>query len=331
MRRALLIIALGALVVPAGASGASGGGSAPAAVTVPTPPAAPAAAGGSVANAGGTAPDTSPAAQGATGGNNPSRPFRIPPVIRSFSASPRSQVWGSPPTRLRFRVDATNLSFVRIVLGVRRRGSRTERKVSLGRVRTGRAVVRSWSRQGIAPGTYRLALRVVDARGRALARAASATITVRVKPTPKPSPAPAPSAPSGSGVFPVRGPVTWGDGFGVDRGDHKHGGQDLAAAAGTPLVSPRRGTVFATGYGAGTGNYVVIQDASSDQYYVFFHLQTGSTVVSKGQSVSAGQRIGSVGSTGNSTGPHLHFELWIGPWWGGGHAVDPAPFLHSLQ
>ena len=326
----MLIFALGALAAP-GLAHAQSGGSAPAGRTVTTPAPAPApAAPGSLANAGGTAPDTSPAGRGATGGNTASRPFRIPPVIRSFSASPRSQVWGSPPTRLRFRVDATNLDFVRVVLGVRRTGSRTERKFSLGRVRTGRAVVRRWSRRGIAPGTYRLALRVVDARGRSLARAATATITVKVRPRPKPAPAPTPSAPSGSGVFPVRGPVTWGDGFGVDRGDHKHNGQDLAAASGTPLVSPRRGTVHAVGSGGGSGYYVVVKDAERDHYYVYFHLLAGSTVVSEGQSVSAGQRLASVGSTGHSTGPHLHFELWVGAWWGGGHAVDPAPFLRSL-
>jgi murein DD-endopeptidase MepM/ murein hydrolase activator NlpD len=130
-------------------------------------------------------------------------------------------------------------------------------------------------------------------------------------------------------VFPVRGPVTWGDGFGVDRGDHKHGGQDLAAASGTPLVSPRRGTVVATGYGGATGYYVVVKDSARDVCYVFFHLLAGSTVVAKDQSVAAGQRLGSVGSTGNSTGPHLHFEVWVGAWWGGGHGVDPAPYLRS--
>jgi murein DD-endopeptidase MepM/ murein hydrolase activator NlpD len=124
--------------------------------------------------------------------------------------------------------------------------------------------------------------------------------------------------------------VTWGDGFGVDRGDHRHNGQDLAAASGTPLVSPRRGSVYATGYGGATGYYVVVKDAERDHFYVYFHLLAGSTAVSEGQGVSAGQRVGSVGSTGNSSGPHLHFELWVGGWWGDGHSVDPAPFLRGL-
>jgi len=163
MRRALTIFALSALAAP-GVAHAQSGGSAPASqppapVAVPTVPAP---STGSLANVGGTAPDTSPAGRGATGGNTASRPFRIPPVIRSFSASPRSLVWGSGPTRLRFRVDATNLRSVRVVLGVRRRGARRERAVSLGRVRTGRTVARRWARAGLAPGTYRLSFDLVE-------------------------------------------------------------------------------------------------------------------------------------------------------------------------
>ncbi|HVE67510.1 MAG TPA: M23 family metallopeptidase [Solirubrobacteraceae bacterium] len=323
MRRVLTIFALGALMAPAAAHAQTGGS---------TPAAPAAAAPGGTTPTGGTVPDVT---QGVTGGNTASRPFRIPPVIRGFSASPRSLVWGSGPTRLRFRVDATNLSAVRVALDVRATGSRSRRRVSLGRVRTGRVVTRRWTRAGIAPGTYRLALRVVDGRGRSLARAATATITVKVRPRPRPRPAPAADpapapAPSGSGVFPIQGAHTWGEGFGVDRGTHRHNGQDLAAASGTPLVSPRRGTVHAAGHGGGSGYYVVVKDAERDHYYVYFHLLAGSTVVSEGQPVSAGQRIGSVGSTGHSTGPHRHFELWVGAWWGGGHAVDPAPFLRSL-
>src|SRR5205807_3090642 len=132
------------------------------------------------------------------------------------------------------------------------------------------------------------------------------------------------------GVFPVAGPHSYGDGFGVDRGDHVHMGQDVPAAEGTPLVSPRPGTVQATGYSAsGAGNYVVIRDSGRDRTYVFMHLQSGSTAVSEGQSVSAGQRIGRVGSTGDATGPHLHFEEWIGAWYGGGQAIGPLPDLRS--
>jgi murein DD-endopeptidase MepM/ murein hydrolase activator NlpD len=338
MRRALIILALGALAAPATAHAQStaSGGTTPEAAVTPVAAVAPAAGGSAPGGLPAGARPTVPASNAATGGNPYGRTFRIPPVIRGFSATPAAVTWGGAPTRLRFRVDATNLRSVRVVLDVRARGARSVRRIALGVQPTGRSLTRTWTRDGIDPGTYYLALRVVDARGRSLAQAASASITVRVKPTPKPAPAPAPAAtpspspaPSGSGVFPVRGPVTWGDGFGVNRGDHLHNGQDLAAASGTPLVTPRRGTVVATGFGSGSGYYVVVKDSDRDVSYVFFHLLAGSTVVSKDQALAAGQRVGSVGATGDATGPHLHFEVWLGAWWGGGHSVDPAPYLRS--
>jgi murein DD-endopeptidase MepM/ murein hydrolase activator NlpD len=57
------------------------------------------------------------------------------------------------------------------------------------------------------------------------------------------------------------------------------------------------------------------------------HMQTGSVAVRQGQRVRIGQLIGRVGSTGHSTGPHLHFEIWVGGWFGRGHPIDPLPLL----
>ena len=47
----------------------------------------------------------------------------------------------------------------------------------------------------------------------------------------------------------------------------------------------------------------------------------------EGDRVATGQRLADVGSTGSSSGPHLHFEIWSGAWYGGGHAIDPLPDL----
>jgi murein DD-endopeptidase MepM/ murein hydrolase activator NlpD len=131
--------------------------------------------------------------------------------------------------------------------------------------------------------------------------------------------------------FPIAGPFDWGGpdaGFGAKRKGHRHQGQDLAAAAGTPIVAPYRGVVTAVEYQArGAGHYVVIHSADYD--YVFMHLRTGSAVVKEGQSVRTGQRVGDVGSTGESSGPHLHFEVWVGPWYAGGHPIDPLPLLQA--
>ncbi|MCR5215745.1 MAG: peptidoglycan DD-metalloendopeptidase family protein [Lachnospiraceae bacterium] len=87
-----------------------------------------------------------------------------------------------------------------------------------------------------------------------------------------------------------------------------HRGTDIAAPTGTPVVAAASGLVTAAGFNASMGNYVVIShgDGISTRYY-----HNSSLAVSEGQAVSAGQTISYVGSTGWSTGPHLHFEVRI--------------------
>lgn len=129
--------------------------------------------------------------------------------------------------------------------------------------------------------------------------------------------------------FPVEGPHDYGGAgsrFGADRGDHRHMGQDVAAAAGTKLVAAHEGRVAYTQYqGGGAGYYVVIfgRDGSDS---VYMHMN-GPATVRAGQKVMAGQKIGEVGNTGASYGAHLHFELWTPHWYAGGHAYDPLPSL----
>ena len=143
----------------------------------------------------------------------------------------------------------------------------------------------------------------------------------------------APTTATATGVhrFPIAGAFDWGAPdarFGAKRKGHSHQGQDLAAAAGTPVVAPYRGVVAAVQYQArGAGRYVVLDGEDYD--YVFMHLRTGSIVVREGERVRTGQAIGEVGSTGESSGPHLHFELWEGVWYDGGHPIDPLPLLQQ--
>ena len=85
-----------------------------------------------------------------------------------------------------------------------------------------------------------------------------------------------------------------------------HGGLDIAAAAGTPILASADGRVKETGYRAGFGNYVTLlhSDGSESMYS---HLQKAEARL--GTMVRQGQEIGKLGSTGRSTGPHLHYEV----------------------
>jgi murein DD-endopeptidase MepM/ murein hydrolase activator NlpD len=240
-----------------------------------------------------------------------------------FSVAPRTAVAGTPlrftfhaAARVRARVDfvASGRVVARAALGVVRRGTRS---------------VRWTPRAGALPaGTYSARLVLVRVGHSYAAAAAPARATVAVTPPPPP---PAPVAVAPAGVFPLQGPYTFGDPFGVDRPGHVHQGQDIAAAAGTPIVAPLAGTVLTTAYQAsGAGYYVVLHGADARDY-VFMHLLAGSTAVAKGQAVTPAQRLGLVGATGDATGPHLHFEIWPAGWYASktSQPIDPLPQLKA--
>jgi len=138
-----------------------------------------------------------------------------------------------------------------------------------------------------------------------------------------------PAAP-GSMIFPVAGAHTFGDGFGAARKGHTHQGQDIMAACGTPLVAVSRAKVKFVSFQSLAGNYVVIRNKKLHQDYMYAHLATPASVA-KGTVVQPGQQIGIVGQTGDATACHLHFELWLGKWYRGGHPVDPMPYLQTYQ
>jgi murein DD-endopeptidase MepM/ murein hydrolase activator NlpD len=139
---------------------------------------------------------------------------------------------------------------------------------------------------------------------------------------------PSTTAPAGSMVFPVSGPHTIGQGFGAARSGHSHQGQDIMAACGTPLVAVTRTKVKFVSKQSLAGNYVVIRNKKLHQDYMYAHLATRASVT-KGQIVMPGQQIGIVGQTGDATACHLHFELWVGKWYRGGHPVNPLPYLQT--
>jgi len=124
-------------------------------------------------------------------------------------------------------------------------------------------------------------------------------------------------APSAAGlVWPVSGSVT--SGYGT-RWGRMHEGIDIAAPSGTPIAAAAAGTVIYAGWMGGYGNLVVL-DHGNGLATAYGH--QSSIAVANGQTVAQGQVVGYVGSTGHSTGPHLHFEVRVN-----GAPVDPLGYL----
>jgi murein DD-endopeptidase MepM/ murein hydrolase activator NlpD len=216
---------------------------------------------------------------------------------------------GGRPRRVRVRVDL-----------IPEAGGRPAATLPLGRQRTGRRRTATW-RPELAPGRYTARLRATTLKRRG-ART-SQRLAVEIV---------APPVTASSGVFPVQGMYTLGGDdarFGAGRTGHSHQGQDILAAAGTPVVTPRAGFVAWRAFQKdGAGHYVVVS-GDDGRDYVFMHLLDGSLAVQKGHAVTAGQQLGAVGSTGRSSGPHLHFEIWPDGWYSSkaSKPIDPLPDL----
>ena len=141
-------------------------------------------------------------------------------------------------------------------------------------------------------------------------------------PEPEPAPAPEPPPPASTGyIWPFGGSISAP--FGEYRGGSSyHMGMDIDGFGryGAPVVAAASGTVVLATYSDwGLGTYVTIRHADGSET-VYAHLS--SAYVAQGQSVAQGEQIGAIGCTGYCTGPHLHFELWIG-----GSAVNPLAYL----
>ncbi|MFI6861499.1 M23 family metallopeptidase [Streptomyces sp. NPDC050421] len=103
-----------------------------------------------------------------------------------------------------------------------------------------------------------------------------------------------------------------------------HSGIDFHAASGSSVVAVGAGTVVEAGWGGAYGNNIVLR-MTDGTYTQYGHLS--SIGVSVGQSVAAGEQIGLSGSTGNTTGPHLHFEARTTPSYGSD--MDPVAYLRA--
>ena len=148
--------------------------------------------------------------------------------------------------------------------------------------------------------------------------AQSATLAARIRSAQGSVVVPGPTGPASAAglVWPVHGVFTSGFGW---RWGRMHEGIDLAVPTGTPVVAAASGTVVVAGWLGGYGNLVVI-DHGNGIATAYGH--NTSVTVSYGQSVAQGQLVAYSGSTGHSTGPHVHFEVRVN-----GTPVDPLGYL----
>jgi murein DD-endopeptidase MepM/ murein hydrolase activator NlpD len=150
--------------------------------------------------------------------------------------------------------------------------------------------------------------------------------TAAPTPTPKPSAKPAPTrvittpvvvnavAGNGSLLWPVPGGII------TQYFSAYHLAIDIATTAGNPVVAAASGTVVSAGWRSNGGGLVIEINHGNGVHTLYNHL--GAILVSVGQVVSRGQRIASVGCTGNCTGPHVHFQVQVG-----GVFVNPLRYL----
>jgi len=123
-------------------------------------------------------------------------------------------------------------------------------------------------------------------------------------------------------IWPVRGWLTGG--FGYRRSPFTgykqlHEGLDIATAPMTPIVAPANGTVVYSGFMAGWGNVLILNHGYG---YRTFFAHTSRNLASPGKKMKRGEAIACVGSTGNSTGPHLHYEVHVN-----GVPQDPLKYI----
>lgn len=139
----------------------------------------------------------------------------------------------------------------------------------------------------------------------------------------------APAKNSAGFIRPTSGRLTSPFGWrNIGAGKEFHQGVDIANSVGTPINAAASGYVTYTGSMGSYGNVIMMTHSINGQTHstVYAHLSTIN--VSVGQSVSQGSRIGGMGNTGRSTGPHLHFEIHVGNWNGGRtNAVNPLNYI----
>ena len=157
------------------------------------------------------------------------------------------------------------------------------------------------------------------------------------KPTPKPTPKPSSGVKvaGGGGVLAggpshysggrMRWPVIGGNNYISQYFHYGHYALDIAADYGSKVVASASGKVIFAGWKSNGGGYQVWVAHGSGIYTTYNHMS--AITVSRGESVSRGEQVGRVGASGLATGPHCHFEVWVGRIWDGGTRVNPLKYF----
>ncbi len=126
-------------------------------------------------------------------------------------------------------------------------------------------------------------------------------------------------------IYPVKGWVSSGFGYRISpfTGERtRHRGMDIASSIGTPILAPADGVVIFSGRKANFGNFIMIAHGYG---IVTRYGHNAHNLVRPGQKVRRGDQIGTVGASGRTTGPHLHYEVWVN-----GHPSNPRKFILGL-
>jgi murein DD-endopeptidase MepM/ murein hydrolase activator NlpD len=151
-------------------------------------------------------------------------------------------------------------------------------------------------------------------------------------PLPTPSPTPKTFGGGGGGTGPAprvigswAWPVVGGGNYISQYFHYGHYGVDVAGDYGTPIVAPVAGHVIFAGWKSNGGGYQVWLQLANGLYTAQYHMSAVS--VSAGEDVAKGQRVGRIGMSGWASGPHCHFEVWVGaPWESGSYRVNPLRY-----
>jgi len=146
------------------------------------------------------------------------------------------------------------------------------------------------------------------------------TNTSSARPAPKPVVKPIrPVYSSGGWAWPVPG------GFISQYFHYGHWALDIADTWGDPVLAAHAGVVTFAGWKNNGGGWQVWMSHGNGIYTTYNHMS--SLTVAAGQYIAAGHQVGRIGMTGDATGPHCHFEVWIGPIWAGGTRVNPLNYV----